>query len=111
MENGDSQNVCVATLVSGIGGINFNDNLREYRKKLGFFDLKGDLSSIIDDISYKKSNQANYLDKSTQMSIYQNNNIIGILGAVNSVLREKYDIVDEIFYFELFQALWPPGLL
>ena len=84
-----------------IGGINFNNNLKETRKKLDFFDLKGDLSSIMPDVSFKKSNKSNYFSPKAQMSIFQNSVFVGTFGAITPSLRDKYDISDEVFYFEL----------
>ena len=36
------------------------------------------------------------------MKIYQNTTLVGSLGIVSSNLREKYDLLDNVFYFELF---------
>ena len=84
-----------------IGGINFNNNLRNSRKKLNFFDLKGDLISVISNLSFKKTNKLNYLVSNTQMSLFQDNTFIGTFGALIPSLRDDYGISDEVFYFEL----------
>ena len=84
-----------------IGGINFNNNLRNSRKKLNFFDLKGDLISIISNLSFKKTNKLNYLVSNAQMSLFQDNTFIGTFGALIPSLRDHYGILDEVFYFEL----------
>ena len=84
-----------------IGGINFNNNLRNSRKKLNFFDLKGDLTSIISNLSFKKTNKLNYLVSNAQMSLFQDNTFIGTFGALKPSLRDDYGISDEVFYFEL----------
>ena len=84
-----------------IGGINFTSNLRNSRKKLDFFDLKGDLSSIMSNLSFKKTNNSRYLVSNAQMSIFKDNIFIGTFGALKPSLRDNYGISDEVFYFEL----------
>ena len=97
-----SRKITETNMLAGIiGGINFTSNLRNSRKKLDFFDLKGDLSSIMSNLSFKKTNNSRYLVSNAQMSIFKDNIFIGTFGALKPSLRDSYDISDEVFYFEL----------
>jgi phenylalanyl-tRNA synthetase beta chain len=84
-----------------ISGINSEFNLKNDQDKLSFFDLKGDLLSILPNLSFEAHADVNYLNKTCQAVIKQNNKVIGYCGEPNKSLYAQYSIKNKIFYFEL----------
>ena len=84
-----------------ISGINSEFNLKNDQDKLSFFDLKGDLLSVLPNLSFEAHADVNYLSKTCQAVIKQNNKVIGYCGEPNKSLYAQYSIKNKIFYFEL----------
>jgi phenylalanyl-tRNA synthetase beta chain len=88
-------------LAGAISGVNSESNLKNDQGKLSFFDLKGDLLSILPNLSFETHASISYLSKSCQAVIKQNNKIVGYCGEPNKSLYSQYSIKNKIFYFEL----------
>ena len=88
-------------LAGAISGVNSESNLKNDQGKLSFFDLKGDLLSILPNLSFETHASISYLSKSCQAVIKQNNKIVGYCGEPNKALYSQYSIKNKIFYFEL----------
>ena len=88
-------------LAGAISGINSESNLKNEQAKLSFFDIKGDLLSMLPDLSFEVNNDINYISQSCQAVIKQNNKIIGYCGEPEKSLYSQYSIKNQVFYFEL----------
>ena len=88
-------------LAGAISGINSESNLKNEQVKLSFFDIKGDLLSILPDVSFEVNADIKYIRKACQAVIKQNNKIIGYCGEPEKSLYSQYSIKNQIFYFEL----------
>ncbi|MBT5406318.1 MAG: phenylalanine--tRNA ligase subunit beta [Gammaproteobacteria bacterium] len=88
-------------LAGAISGINSESNLKNEQVKLSFFDIKGDLLSILPDVSFEVNADIKYIGKACQAVIKQNNKIIGYCGEPEKSLYSQYSIKNQIFYFEL----------
>ena len=84
-----------------ISGVNSESNLKNDQDKLSFFDLKGDLLSVLPNLSFETYAGINYLSKTCQAVIKQNNKIVGYCGEPDKSLYAQYSIKNTIFYFEL----------
>ena len=88
-------------LAGAISGINSESNLKNDQNELLFFDLKGDLLSMLPNLSFEAHKGISYLSDSCQAVIKQNNKIIGYCGEPSKSLYAQYSIKNPIFYFEL----------
>ena len=88
-------------LAGAISGINSESNLKNEQAKLSFFDIKGDLLSMLPDLSFEVNTDINYISQSCQAVIKQNNKIVGYCGEPEKSLYSQYSIKNQIFYFEL----------
>jgi phenylalanyl-tRNA synthetase beta chain len=84
-----------------ISGVNSEFNLKNDQDKLSFFDLKGDLLSVLPNLSFEAHTGIKYFDKACQAVIKQNNKIVGYCGEPEKSLYEQYSIKNKVFYFEL----------
>jgi phenylalanyl-tRNA synthetase beta chain len=88
-------------LAGAISGVNSEANLKNDQSELSVFDLKGDLLSMLPNLSFEAHAGVNYLGKSCQAVIKQNNKIVGYCGEPGKSLYTQYSIKNTIFYFEL----------
>ncbi len=88
-------------LAGAISGINCESNLKNEQEGLSFFDLKGDLLSILPDLKFEANGSINYIGQHCQAVIKQNNKIVGYCGEPEKSLYSQYSIKNRIFYFEL----------
>ena len=84
-----------------ISGVNSESNLKNDQDKLSFFDLKGDLLSVLPDLSFEAHTGIKYFSKTCQAVIKQNNKIVGYCGEPEKSLYDQYSIKNKVFYFEL----------
>ncbi|ALD15093.1 phenylalanyl-tRNA synthetase subunit beta [Buchnera aphidicola (Aphis glycines)] len=90
-----------------ISGFNEKENWYSKRRKIDFYDLKGDLESILELIcgsnNYKiKQCKVLGLHSNQSAKILLNNNVIGNFGKIDPILEEKLDVNSDTFLFELF---------
>ena len=88
-------------LAGAISGINSESNLKNDQNELLFFDLKGDLLSMLPNLSFEAHKGISHLSNSCQAVIKQNNKIVGYCGEPSKSLYAQYSIKNPIFYFEL----------
>ena len=88
-------------LAGAISGVNSEANLKNDQSELSVFDLKGDLLSMLPNLSFEAHAGVNYLSKNCQAVIKQNNKIVGYCGEPSKSLYTQYSIKNTIFYFEL----------
>ncbi|QFQ32866.1 phenylalanine--tRNA ligase subunit beta [Buchnera aphidicola (Aphis fabae)] len=89
-----------------ISGFNSKENWCSKRRKFDFYDLKGDLESILELVcgsnSYEiKNKQVLGLHPNQSAQIFFNNNFIGNFGKIDPTLEEQLDLDHNIFLFEL----------
>ncbi|XBC39347.1 MAG: phenylalanine--tRNA ligase subunit beta [Buchnera aphidicola (Nurudea shiraii)] len=77
------------------------------KDKVDFFDLKGDIESIMDlfgqakFLEFKKHNCLGLCSKAS-VKIYLKKKIIGFMGIINPMLQKKLRLKNEVMVFELF---------
>ncbi|WP_126071671.1 phenylalanine--tRNA ligase subunit beta [Candidatus Annandia adelgestsuga] len=97
-------------IISGLlNGNNFNKNWIIKSRCMDFYDIKGDVESILDilnfnyNIKFLFNNKYKCLLHPGQSSIiHQNNKIIGFLGVLHPKLQKKLNIINKTMIFELF---------
>ena len=90
----------VGGLISGIEG---KDNWSGSNKEMDFFDLKGNIETVLPDSSkftFKKG-QVSYLHPGKTAFLYKAQRLVGYLGTVNPKLLDKFDIKSEVNFFEI----------
>ena len=99
----DSSKINETEVVGGlITGIQGKDNWSRSNKKLDFFDLKGDLETVLPDLpkfTFKKE-QVPFLHPGKTAALYKGQKKVGFLGTVNPKLLDKLDIKEEVNFFE-----------
>ena len=95
-----------------ISGQSSESSLKVDSKALDFFDLKGDLISILPNIVLRKTNISKFLNSEIQANIIQNNKQIGICGQISNLLCAKESVENKLFAFEitLNQDLFPENI-
>ena len=94
------ERIVASALTSGIEG---KDNWSGSNKPMDFFDLKGNLETVLQDLSkftFKKG-QISYLHPGKTAFLYKAQKLVGYIGAVNPKLLDKFDIKDEVNFFEI----------
>ena len=84
-----------------ISGKKSNLSLKIDSQDLTFFDLKGDLVSILPDLEFKLSSKCKFLNDNIQASVFQNNKQIGFCGEISDLLYTTESIKERIFAFEI----------
>ena len=90
----------VGGLISGIEG---KDNWSGSNKEMDFFDLKGNIETVLPDSSkftFKKG-QVSYLHPGKTAFLYKAQTLVGYIGTVNPKLLDKFDIKSEVNFFEI----------
>ncbi|QCI16391.1 phenylalanine--tRNA ligase subunit beta [Buchnera aphidicola (Aphis craccivora)] len=100
---GVNQTMFLAGIISGFNG---KENWFSKRRKVDFYDLKGDLESILElmcgSSSYEiKNKKVLGLHPNQSAQIFLNDNIIGNFGKIDPSLERKLDIDHNTFLFEL----------
>ena len=74
---------------------------------IGFFDLKGDLDSLLlnnnekDFFSYESNKDNKNFHPSYSADIYRKNEILGVIGMLNPILTRHFDINEDVYFFEI----------
>ena len=90
----------VGGLISGVEG---KDNWSGSNKAMDFFDLKGNIETVLPDSSkftFKKG-QISYLHPGKTAFLYKAQRLVGYIGTVNPRLLDKFDIKNEVSFFEI----------
>ena len=87
-----------------ISGIEEKGNWSGLNKAMDFFDLKGNLETVLPDLSKFtfKSGQISYLHPGKTALLYKGKTLVGCIGTVNPKLTDKFDIKSEVNFFEFF---------
>lgn len=89
-------------LAGMISGVNYPYNLKQFQRKLDFYDLKGDLMSVFQNLSFNQSENISYLSNSCQAVISQGKKSIGLCGEPSLSLYKQFGVKNKIFYFEIY---------
>ena len=84
-----------------IAGENSDLSLKIDSNPMNFFDLKGDLISMIPDVEFKHSTKCKFLNENVQAGIFQNKKQIGFCGEVSDLLCIDESIDNKIYAFEI----------
>ena len=90
----------VGGLITGVEG---KDNWSGSNKAMDFFDLKGNIETVLPDSSkftFKKG-QVSYLHPGKTAFLYKAQRLVGYIGTVNPKLLDKFDIKSEVNFFEI----------
>ena len=90
----------VGGLITGVEG---KDNWSGSNKAMDFFDLKGNIETVLPDSSrfaFKKGQVSNLHPGKTAF-LYKAQTIVGYVGTVNPKLLDKFDIKSEVNFFEI----------
>ena len=86
-------------------GQNKADSWCEKARQSTFYDLKGDVISLIESLGISKTKviltEVKYLKKNQAVNLFINNNPIGYLGALSDSALKIIDIEDDVFVAEL----------
>ena len=87
-----------------ISGIEEKGNWSGLNKAMDFFDLKGNLETVLPELSKFtfKSGQISYLHPGKTALLYKGKTLVGCIGTVNPKLTDKFDIKSEVNFFEFF---------
>jgi phenylalanyl-tRNA synthetase beta chain len=103
----DSKQTREVTKISGvISGAAMPEQWAVPRRKLDFFDLKGDIEQLLglttrkSDLSFIKPDLS-YLHPGQSAQIYRNKTPIGVIGALHPELIKKLELPDSIYVFEI----------
>ena len=99
----DSNKINEREVVGGlIMGIEGKDNWSGSNKQLDFFDLKGNLETVLPELSKFtfKREQVPFLHPGKTAALYKGQKKVGYLGTVNPKLLDKLDIKGEVNFFE-----------
>jgi len=94
-----NQKEVVGGLISGIEG---KGNWSGLNKTMDFFDLKGNLETVLPELSKFtfKRGRVSYLHPGKTALLYKGKTLVGCLGTVNPKLLDKFDIDSEVNFFE-----------
>lgn len=102
-ELGIRQEMCLAAVVSGN---HLKENWFDKSRKIDFYDLKGDLESVLEsicelhDIEFRRS-KISGLHPGQSASIYLRNNFIGNIGAIDPRFKKEFNVSSATFLFEI----------
>ena len=91
----------IKTLCGLISGIDHDMNLKVNSRELSFYDMKGDLISIVNNLNFIASSENKLFDPKKQAAVWQDKKKIGYCGEISKDLYKKYSIKSPIFAFEL----------
>ncbi|MBH44173.1 MAG: phenylalanine--tRNA ligase subunit beta [Gammaproteobacteria bacterium] len=93
------------SLAGLISGSDSNYALKEDSINYNFFDIKGDLLSILPNIKFRSIKSNNLLNKRCQAEIIYNGKVIGYCGEISKKFYELESIKPTIYVFELFTEM------
>jgi len=103
-QKGKNHKINQKELIGGlISGIKDKDNWSGLNKPMDFFDLKGDLENVLNDSAkyYFKKAEIPYLHPGKTALLLKGDSVIGYIGSVNPKLLDKFDIKQEVNFFEI----------
>ena len=103
-QKGKNHKINQKELIGGlISGIKDKDNWSGLNEKMDFFDLKGDLENALNNSSkyYFKKAEIPYLHPGKTALLLKGESVIGYIGSVNPKLLDKFDIKQEVNFFEI----------
>lgn len=89
------------SLAGLITGRKSNLSLKINSEPLTFFDLKGDLTSILPNLEFKPATNSKFFSDDTQSSILQNKKHIGYCGEISEFFYATESINEPVFIFEI----------
>ena len=100
---GNSNKIIEKQVIAGaVTGTKYPANIKSDNHFQNFLDVKGDLLSIIPNLSIDRVSCERYLSKSCQALIIQGSKIVGKLGQVDGGILKSFGIKQETFYFEMY---------
>ena len=103
-QKGKNHKINQKELIGGlISGIKDKDNWSSSNEPMDFFDLKGDLENVLSNSSkynFKKT-EIPYLHPGKTALLLKGESVIGYIGSVNPKLLDKFDIEQEVNFFEI----------
>ena len=84
-----------------ISGFNYPDNLKEDKLNATFYDVKGDILSVLPNVQISRKSEESFLKSNCQSLIEQGARKIGIIGLIERKLLTQYDLKGHVIYFEL----------
>jgi len=102
-QKGKNHKISQKELIGGlISGIKDKDNWSGLNESMDFFDLKGDLENVLNDSAkyYFKKAEIPYLHPGKTALLLKGESVIGYIGSVNPKLLDKFDIKQEVNFFE-----------
>ena len=84
-----------------ISGFNYPDNLKEDKVCATFFDVKGDILSVLPNVQINHISKQPFLKTNCQSFIEQGARKIGIMGLIERKLLAQYDLEGDVIYFEI----------
>ena len=89
-------------MIAGVvTGLSYPKNFKEDKLPATFYDVKGDILSILPNLQINRISAESYLKKDCQSVIEQGVMKIGTLGQIDRKLLAQYDLKDNIIYFEI----------
>ena len=89
-------------IAGAVTGTKYPADIKSDNHFQNFLDVKGDLLSIIPNLSIDQVSCEPYLSKSCQALIIQGGKIVGKLGQVDGGTLRSFGIKQETFYFEIY---------
>jgi phenylalanyl-tRNA synthetase beta chain len=103
-QKGKNHKINQKELIGGlISGIKDKDNWSSSNEPMDFFDLKGDLENVLSNSSkynFKKT-EIPYLHPGKTALLLKGESVIGYIGSVKPKLLDKFDIEQEVNFFEI----------
>ena len=103
-QKGKNHKINQKELIGGlISGIKDKDNWSSSNEPMDFFDLKGDLENVLSNSSkynFKKT-EIPYLHPGKTALLLKGKSVIGYIGSVKPKLLDKFDIEQEVNFFEI----------
>ena len=89
-------------IIAGVvTGFSYPDNLKNDKLLATFYDVKGDLLSVLPNLQIERVSKESYLSSNCQSHIKQGARTIGIVGQINHKLLSQYSLKGNIIYFEI----------
>ena len=102
-QKGKNHKINQKELIGGlISGTKDKDNWSGLNEPMDFFDLKGDLENVLNDSTkyYFKKAEIPYLHPGKTALLLKRESVMGYIGSVNPKLLDKFDIKQEVIFFE-----------
>jgi phenylalanyl-tRNA synthetase beta chain len=88
-----------------ISGIRYSDTWSHTKNNVDFFDIKGIVELVLENIkvidyNVKSGSIKKYLHPTVSMEIYKGNDLLGVLGELHPALLEGYGIDEKVYAFD-----------